>query len=115
MCTQDENPYRSPETAIVPVVPTASPEPRAGACRSAKIVLCCLGVHAFAMARWFFFFDAGPGWIDDIVAGSLILSLLVGVVFSISAVRRRGLVNRATGLVGLLWFSFYILLAIAAS
>ena len=107
------NPYESP-SADTFQAKTTSAQPSAVLCGSAKAVLCCLSVHAFAMVR-FFFFSLQPDWFDALVAAFLVVSTVVGVACSISAIRQVGIINRVVGICGVLYFAFYILLAIAES
>lgn len=110
------SPSKQPPTSGVeaPLAKPSSSQPIATFCDAAKIVVLCLGVHAFAVIRWFFF-SARPDWFDTLVAVFLVLSTILGVVCSIAAIRRAGLANRLAGVSGILWFGFYILLAIAQS
>jgi len=113
MNSQDDNPYRSPEGIIAPPIQASSQSP-ANFCGAAKIVLCCLCVHTCAVARYMFC-EIRPDWIDLLIAWFLVLSTLVGVACGVSAIRHRGFANRAVGILGLLWFAYYVLLAIAES
>ena len=111
MSTPDDNPYRSPEAAEAQVSIPVCSQAHASFCGQAQIVLCCLVVHACALAR-VLFLDIRPDLNNSVVAGFLVLSPVIGVAFAVSAVRHRGYANRAVGIIGLLWFGFFIALAI---
>ena len=108
MSSQDDNPFQLPEGATAPAAVPASLQSHANFCGEAKIVLCCLSMHACAVARGVFF-EIRPDWIDALVAGLLLLSTVVGVACGVSAVRHRGFANRAVGILGLLWFGYFVL------
>lgn len=110
---QAPNPIDGGTEAPCDSIQASSPS-HASFCGAAKAVLCCLGVHAAAVARWVFL-DVRPDWIDDLFAVFLVFSTVVGVVCGVSAIRHRGFVNRAIGILGLLWFGFYVTLAILES
>jgi hypothetical protein len=89
-------------------------EPQANLGISALFALLCFGMHAFAIARWYLFF-AATIQIDAVVAVLLVATTVIGLACSISALRQGGLANRIVGLLGMLWFGFYVLLAIVTS
>lgn len=114
MSKQNEKSYQSPQEANVPTVIPLCSRFHANISGAAKVVVCCLGVHACAVARSAFC-DIRPNWFDDAVAVLLVGSTLFGVGCSVFAIRHQGSVNRVVGVIGLLWFTIAVLFAIAQS
>jgi hypothetical protein len=84
-------------------------------CGEAKVVLCCLGVHAcVATLAAFFVGQFAKTGFADLACILLILSTGVGFGCGISSIRHQGLANRVTGILGLLWFGGVVLLEMAA-
>lgn len=114
MCSKDNNPYRSPQVPAAPTELSSSSQSYASFCGQAKIVLCCLSVHPFVWARYHFT-QIRPDWFDGFVAVLAVVSTVAGIACGVSAIRHQGLANRWAGVFGLLYFGFYVLLAIAES
>jgi hypothetical protein len=114
MGSAEDNPYRSPQeaggSAVIPKVPQAS----SSSAPAAIAVLCCLAVHACLWVRWEYF-RAEPRWLDGVDVVLLISGVLVGVPCGIFALRRGRAVTRAVGTIGVVYFAYYVLLAIAES
>jgi len=110
---KDDNPYQPPAVERSQTLANTSGRQSIFGIGGA-IVLICLGVHAFGFARWFLFFDATI-YFDDLIAVLLVLSTVIGMACSVFAIRRGGLANRIVGVLAMLWFGYYVLLAIAES
>jgi uncharacterized membrane protein len=114
MGAADDNPYRSPQepggSAIAPEVLQGRASPAA----AAIAVLCCLAVHACLWVRWEYF-RAEPRWLDGIDVVLLLSGVLLGVPCGIFAIRRGRAVTRAVGTIGVVYFAYYVLRAIAES
>jgi hypothetical protein len=80
----------------------------------AVAVLCCLTVHVCLWVRWEYFV-AQTDWLDGIDAFLMVTGTLIGLPCGILALRRGPAVVRAVGFVGVVYFAYYILLAIAES
>ena len=84
---------------------------RANFCGWAKVVLFCLGVHAWALCR-IAFFEFVPRWFDGVLAPFCVLSTVIGVGACVNAICHRGLANRVVGIVGFFWLTFIILFSV---
>jgi hypothetical protein len=110
MNTPEGIPYRSPEEAKEPAtMPEGSgADPKLS--RAAKIVLGCLVFHFIG---WQILCYRHHSVILELMIGcGMLFSSPVGFGFSVPAIRRRGFANHVLGLLGLLWFGYYIFLSI---
>jgi hypothetical protein len=110
MNTQEENPYRSPEEEDKAARVSEDLKADAIFPRARIAVLSCLVIHVVC-GIYLHFFHPALAFMELLAGYPMVFSAPVGFYFSFSVIRHRGFINRVLGIIGLLWFGYYLMRA----